>query len=198
MEAAHARIIRASQCQRTRWKNGLGWTNEIVRVPDRADWDWRLSIAEIECDAEFSTFPGIERELMLLSGNGVRLVFADGETRELRPTHDRLRFAGERAVRGELIDGPTRDFNLMWNRGRIRMESWIRPMVGTMVLFVEPGTTWVVHLLSGRGDLDDVSGGVALGAGDTAILESAVRARNVLDGAGEVLLARIEPRDDAQ
>lgn len=195
MDAAHIRIIRASQCRRTRWKNGLGWTHEIVRVPDAEAWDWRLSIAEIECDAEFSPFPGIERELVLLSGNGVRLAFADGETHELLPPHDRLRFGGERAVRGELIDGPTRDFNLMWRRDRIRMESWIRPLVGTMVLFVEPGATWVVHLLAGRGDLD----GVALEAGDTAILRAdAARTRSVLDGGGEVLLARVAPRDDAQ
>ena len=106
-----------------RWKNDAGWTSEILKVHDGEerdtnDWAWRLSIAEIESDAPFSAFPGVERVLVLLSGNGLRLRFDDGESHALRPPHDQLRFAGERAAFGELIDGPTRDFNLMWKRDR--------------------------------------------------------------------------------
>jgi hypothetical protein len=56
-------VVAANEYRRVRWKNGAGWTREIVRVPDREDWDWRLSIAEIEQDAPFSVFPGIDREL---------------------------------------------------------------------------------------------------------------------------------------
>ena len=67
-----SRVIPANEYRRVRWKNGLGWTREIVRVPDNDDWDWRLSIAEIERDAAFSSFPGIDRELVLLRGNGLR------------------------------------------------------------------------------------------------------------------------------
>ena len=89
-----------------RWKNGAGWTSEIMKVPDADDWDWRLSIAEIETDAPFSAFPGIERELVLLSGNGLRLRFDDGEVHELLPPHDRLRFAGERAFQIVVCLGP--------------------------------------------------------------------------------------------
>ena len=75
---------------------------------------------------------------MLLAGNGLRLRFDDGEVQELLPPHDRLRFAGERSVVGELLDGPTHDFNLMWRRERVRAELWHRPLVGPMVLFAEP------------------------------------------------------------
>src|SRR6476469_7165436 len=111
---AGSRVLPANTYRRERWKNGAGWTREILRWPQAGDWDWRLSIAEIEEDAPFSPFPGVERELVLLSGNGVRLRFADDQAVELRPPHGRLRFAGEDGVRGELIDGPTQDFNLMW------------------------------------------------------------------------------------
>src|SRR5688572_19728822 len=117
-----AYVIPANEYRRERWKNGLGWTREILRVPDSGDWAWRLSIAEIERDAAFSTFPGIERELVLIRGNGLRLRFDDGETVKLQPPHDRHRFAGERAVTGELVDGTTHDFNLMWRRDRVQAE----------------------------------------------------------------------------
>ncbi|MFT3898127.1 MAG: HutD family protein [Thermomonas sp.] len=190
-----SRIVPANEYQRVRWKNGLGWTREIARFPDADDWDWRLSIAEIERDAEFSAFPGIERELVLLSGNGVRLVFDDGETHELHPPHDRLRFAGERKLRGELIDGPTHDFNLMWRRERLDAQLWHRPLVGTMVLFVDAGETWAVHLLAGEARFADASGLGRMEAGDTALLHAGgERVRHVLDGAGEVLLVRLQPR----
>lgn len=192
MGEPHSRIVPANEYQRVRWKNGLGWTREIARFPDTGDWDWRLSIAEIERDAEFSAFPGIERELVLLSGNGVRLVFDDGETHELLPPHDRLRFAGERKLRGELLDGTTHDFNLMWRRERIDAQLWHRPLVGTMVLFVDAGETWAVHLLAGEARFADASGLGRLEAGDTAILRSGEeRVRHVLDGAGQVLLVRL-------
>ena len=178
-----------------RWKNGAGWTSEIIKVPDADDWDWRLSIAEIETDAPFSAFPGVERELVLLSGNGLRLRFDDGASHELLPPHDKLRFAGERSAFGELIDGPTRDFNLMWKREAVNAQLWHRPLVGTMVVFVEPADTWVLHLLAGQAHFADGSGLGQLGAGDTAVLRSTGgRQRFALDGAGEALLIRMSPK----
>jgi hypothetical protein len=38
--------------------------------------------------------------------------------------------------------GPTHDFNLMWRRDRVQAQLWHRPLVGPMVIFVEPHTTW--------------------------------------------------------
>ena len=190
-------VLRASGYARMRWKNGAGWTSEILKIHDSEerdtnDWDWRLSIAEIETDAPFSAFPGVERELVLLSGNGLRLRFDDGETRELLPPHDKLRFAGERPAFGELIDGPTRDFNLMWKRDTVDAQLWHRPLVGTMVLFVEPGETWAIHVLAGHLRFADDSGLEEANLGDTAILVAGeARRRYVLDGGGELLLIRI-------
>ena len=175
-----------------RWKNGAGWTSEIMKVPDADDWDWRLSIAEIETDAPFSAFPGVERELVLLSGNGLRLRFDDGEMHQLLPPHDRLCFAGERSAFGELVDGATRDFNLMWKRDAVDAQLWHRPLVGTMVLFVEPGETWAIHVLAGHLRFADDSGLEEANLGDTAILVAGeARRRYVLDGGGELLLIRI-------
>jgi len=193
-----SRVIPANEYRRERWRNGLGWTREIhaqatAASPD--DWAWRLSIAEIEQDAPFSAFPGIDRELVLLSGSGLRLRFADGEVRELHPPHDRLRFAGERAVTGELLDGPTQDFNLMWRRDLIDAQLWHRPLVGPMVVFAEPGTVWAVYLLAGQARFADDSGLTDLAAADTALLQADdTRLRHVLVGAGEALLIRLQQR----
>lgn len=190
---ASSRLIPANEYRRERWKNGLGWTREIVRVPDSDTWDWRLSIAEIERDAAFSSFPGIDRELVLLRGNGLRLRFDDGRVVDLMPPHDRVRFAGENAVMGELIDGTTHDFNLMWRRGRVHTELLHRPLVGPMLFFTEPGVHWVVHLIAGQAMFDADHGLGPLWCGDTAILVPGDgRTRYTLEGGGELLAIRIE------
>src|SRR3546814_12997222 len=100
--APGSRVIPANEYRRERWRNQLGWTREIARGGGDGDegWDWRLSIAESERDAAFSTFAGIDRDLLLLAGNGLRLRFEDGETGELQPPHDKDRFDGERGVIG--------------------------------------------------------------------------------------------------
>jgi environmental stress-induced protein Ves len=191
---ARSWVIPANEYRRERWRNQMGWTREIYKALDRDEWDWRLSIAEIERDSAFSSFPGVDRELVLLSGNGLRLRFADGEVHELHPPHGKLRFAGEQAVTGELVDGPTHDFNLMWRRERVHADLWHRPLVGPMVIFAEAGTTWAVHLLAGRARFADDSGLPALEAGDTAILQAgAERLRHVVEGGGELLLVRVSP-----
>jgi environmental stress-induced protein Ves len=187
------RVIPANTYRRERWKNGFGWTREIVCAPGQGDWNWRLSIAEIEEDAPFSRFDGIDRELVLLAGNGLRLSFEDGAVQELLPPHGRLRFAGERSATGALVDGPTQDFNLMWRRSAIDAQLWHRPLVGPMVVFVEPDIIWAVHLMAGHARFADDSSLPELEAADTALLvghES--RRRFVLDGAGEVLVIRLQ------
>ncbi|MGY0618960.1 HutD/Ves family protein [Lysobacter sp. A378] len=192
-------VIQASQYRRERWRNQLGWTREILRHGPADDWDWRLSIAEIERDAAFSPFPGVDRELVLLSGNGVRLRFDDGEAVTLQRPYERHRFSGECGVTGELLDGPTQDFNLMWRRDRVETESWHRPLVGPMVIFGEPGTTWIVHVLAGDARFAADSGLAPMQTADTAILAaSEARVRYVLEGAGEILVMRISPRSPPQ
>lgn len=185
-------VIHASAYRRERWRNGLGWTREILRLPAQGDdWALRLSIAEIEQDAAFSAFPGVERELVLLQGNGVRLRFQDGHVAEVLPPHGRVRFAGEAALHGELVDGTTHDFNLMWKRDLLRAELLHRPLVGPMLFFSEPGVAWALHLLAGQATFGADSSLPALQAGDTAWLGAGARQRYALDGGGELLAIRV-------
>lgn len=207
MAETGSRVVPANEYRRVRWKNGMGWTREISReyahpaqkpahpcadFPNDDDWNWRLSIAEIEQDAAFSAFPGVDRELVLLRGNGLRLRFDDGEVRELHPPHERLRFAGERVLVGELLDGTTHDFNVMWRRDVLTAELQHRPLVGPMLFFTEPGTTWAIHLLAGQARFDAASALPSLEAGDTAILQDEdERRRFLLEGGGELLAIRL-------
>ncbi len=120
------RITLHSACayHRQPWKNGQGITTEIAKFsnPDRdGDFIWRLSIADIRQDGPFSSFPGIDRTLMLLSGNGIDLSFDRGKSRHrLKDIYSHLSFDGAEAVDCRLIDGDTRDFNVMTRRDAAR------------------------------------------------------------------------------
>lgn len=192
--SAATRVIPGFEYRRARWRNGMGWTREILRVPDNDAWQVRLSIAEIEQDAAFSAFPGIERELVLLRGEGLRLRFADGALHTLLPPHDRLRFAGEAQVSGELVDGLTHDFNLMWRRDALDAQLLHRPLVGSMFFFTEPAVAWAIHLLAGQAEFEGEAGLPPLDAGDTAWLAAGARKRFALHGGGELLAIRLSPR----
>lgn len=198
-------VIPGHHARRERWRNGLGWTREIVRwtlpavMPGTEDvpWDVRLSIAEVDADGPFSTFAGVDRELVLLAGNGMDLEVGDGLHVALDPPHGRHRFAGEQAVHARLRDGRTLDFNLMWRRQACEATLWHRPLVGPMVVFGDPGSVWALHLMAGEARLGDPTLPV-LRAGDTAVLVAGdSRLRQVLDGAGETLVIRVVPRDSA-
>jgi len=199
------RLIRANSYRRERWRNDLGWTREIVRFPEDTDvraladgpaFSFRISIAEIERDCAFSAFPGCDRHLVLLTGNGMTLEFDDGESVPVLPPHGRIAFAGERIVHCRLQDGPTHDFNVMVQRDRWSAQVLHRPLVGSMVFFAEPGVSWAIYLLAGGARLK--SHELTLAPGDTVLLEDeqpASAARQILDGAGEALLVRLQRLD---
>lgn len=81
----------------------------------------------------------------------------------------------------------------MWRRGEMDAQLWHRPLVGPMVVFVEPGSTWAVHLLAGQARFADASGLPPLATADTALLVGTGEARQrfVIDGGGQVLVIRL-------
>lgn len=186
--------IPAIDYRRTRWRNGRGWTREILAVPEGDAWDLRLSIAELDAVADFSPFPGIEREQVLLHGNGVRLRFDDGAQVDLMPPHQRIRFDGGRPVTGLPLDGPVQVFNLMWRPQVVTATLLHRPLVGGMWCFGDGRTAWAVHVLAGAARIGaDGREQAALAQGDSAWLASRHgRRRYSIDGSGELLLVQVE------
>ncbi len=189
-----SRLLPAAGYRRERWRNGLGWTHEILRLPAQGDWAVRLSVAEVEQAAAFSAFPGIEREIVLLQGEGMRLDFDDGEQAVLVPPFGRLRFAGERPLTGVPLGGATRDFNAMWRRETVDATLVHRPLVGSMLFVADAGVAWSLYLLSGQACFPDAPALAGmLEAGDSAWLGAGERTRHRLEGNGELLAVRWTP-----
>lgn len=107
------------------WKNGGGTTQEIVCWPPGAgldDFAWRASIATVAAAGPFSVFPGVDRSILLLEGQGLRLQSRAFDHRLDEP-HRPFDFDGAAAVDCSLLGGATADFNLMVRRalGTARM-----------------------------------------------------------------------------
>ncbi len=113
-------LVRFDERPATPWRNGRGSTREIasrllgVVGPD---FVWRLSVAEITDDCEFSTFPGVERIATLVEGDGLTLT-VDGATSTLS-RYESLAFDGEAQTYARPIDGPVRIVNVMTKVNRM-------------------------------------------------------------------------------
>ena len=115
------RILQPADYVRMPWKDGGGLTTQIAAHPagaTLAEFDWRVSIADVVADGVFSRFAGVDRTLVLLAGAGMRLAGASHGA-ELRALYEPYSFGGDDETRCELVDGPVRDFNLMLRRGRV-------------------------------------------------------------------------------
>jgi len=120
MSVINTTLIRGADLVASPWKNGGGVTREVAAFPEGAALDafvWRVSVADVGQAGPFSRFAGIDRTLALLSGAGMLLDEAGGVTHALREPLAIARFAGETAIDARLVDGATRDFNLMVRRG---------------------------------------------------------------------------------
>ena len=187
-------LLSPSGYQRSRWKNDGGWTTEIARSADdsAAGFRWRISIAEIESDGPFSSFPGIARDLLLLEGNGIELVVDDALPRTLSRRFEHVHFKGEAHVACRLLAGPTRDFNVMARRDAVRAEVVARPLVGPMVIFPEAGSEWFVHVFAGQAKARSGEETLVLATGASLLADfrDGAGQRLVLDGGGELVLVK--------
>ena len=117
------RIIRASDCKPTPWKNGGGSTTEIAVAPAEAsleDFDWRVSMAVVASDGPFSNFPGIDRTLAVVKGHGLMLTIGNRAPVTLADGTTPVSFPGDTPTSARLTAGEITDLNIMTRRGRFR------------------------------------------------------------------------------
>jgi environmental stress-induced protein Ves len=184
-------IIRLSDCPPQPWKNGLGRTRQIAVHPTDAginDFVWRVSLAEVDSAAPFSAFPGIDRQIALLNGNGFTMTL-DDDTHPLTTPFAPFPFAGEAKVMVTLADGPTRDFNLMVRRARA---------TGDVQVWSEPGSYLpdpvIVLVHAARGDIDTPDG--VLRTGDTWLTAGPARGDHItLRDSAVALAIRVVRKD---
>ncbi|WP_455817853.1 HutD/Ves family protein [Pseudomonas cerasi] len=138
-------LYKRSSLPASRWRNGGGETREIVSYPPgAADFDWRISIATIAADGDFSLFPGIDRIITLLSGD-VTLYLHDQLYQPLG-LHQPFAFRGEEAISARLSGPVSTDFNIMARR------SAFLPEAGITTTRFAPATmdAGVVYVISGQ------------------------------------------------
>ena len=186
------RHLRESDYRRMRWKNGGGWTTELYSQPlhDSGEgFGWRVSIADIESDGAFSTFPQCDRWIALLEGNGMRLEFDGAPTAMLDQRLDFVHFSGDVRTGGSLIDGPVRDFNLIARRDLWHCEVRHRPLVGSMLFAASAADLWFVYLAAGSARIEHRGDLPPIGAGDSLLLEADGETGSaVIDGGGELVV----------
>jgi hypothetical protein len=160
--------------ERMPWKNGQGSTTQLISDPaPDGGFNWRLSIAEVGQSGPFSDFTGYDRIITLIDGNGMVLTFNGSMERRIDQRFEPLPFNGNWQTECRLIDGPLRDFNLMvarhWGHGSMTI---LRPQAGEKCEIGEYPVT-LLHVFSGRADLDLGSTTISLAAGDTLRLAAA-------------------------
>ncbi|BBC38474.1 hypothetical protein SGFS_097680 [Streptomyces graminofaciens] len=117
--------LRWSEYRSVPWKNGGGMTREVasgtVQAPltsaEPADgFDWRVSVADVGTAGSFSVFPGIDRVITLVEGEGMVLT-VDGTPHPVGPLSP-FAFSGDAATDCQLEAGAVRNVNVMTRRSR--------------------------------------------------------------------------------
>lgn len=190
-------ILPHSQLAPTPWRNGGGITREVARgtlgatggLETRAgdDWDWRLSIAKVDVDGDFSAFPGLTRILTIIRGQGLELT-VDGATQFLEANRP-LRFDGGAATSATLPHGPIKDLNLMFRSNTLRVDVELKDLArdgrqklgnGQLALLLQ-GTAEILQDGSERLELNELD--TIFGSTSTAGIE----------GTGLVALFTVRP-----
>ena len=188
------------------WRNGRGFTLEIAREPSRGeDFAWRLSLADIERDGEFSAYPGYRRALVLVAGSSLHLIFRGHGNCFLNPTRRGARFEGEWKTRCAVPEGRCTDVSLIVRRGR---DAGQASLVGAPRMLRLKSTARVVLARDLYGALFVIEGSVAvtesirarprtLRVRDTLLLtparQRALRIRSIGRAGAQLVLLRWRP-----
>ena len=103
--------------QKKLWKNGRGTTQEIAVSHSGEDYDWRMSMADIVESGPFSSFPGMERILVLLTGSEIGINHQGRPLEKFLPLLSPYQFSGDWQTSATIRE-KGRDFNLIYRRDK--------------------------------------------------------------------------------
>ena len=162
------RILRNGDYPSRPWKNGGGTTRDILVSPPGAsldEFDWRLSLAQVDRDGPFSRFDNVDRTLVLLSG---AMTLHEPDRRIELVRGEPVEFPGERAIEATLNAGSTLDFNVMTRRGRTQHTVRREEFTARTSLASSKGSTLVLFALEDGLRVE----GEALGVYDTVVIDA--------------------------
>lgn len=165
-------ILRATNHRVMPWKNGGGTTTEIAVFPEGAGLDafeWRISMATVASDGPFSPFPGIDRTLAVLEGEGIVLSVDGLPDRTLNRASQPLSFPADAPTSAQLIAGPILDFNVMTRRGRFAHR--VERLVSTRSVVTPEGATLMLLCTAGTATVSSDTARETLDRHDAAILD---------------------------
>jgi environmental stress-induced protein Ves len=182
-------IVRSGDRDPVPWKNGQGATREIarrllgIRGPH---FVWRLSVSDLEKDADFGQFPGVQRSATLVRGEGLELDVA-GRTQTLG-LFDSATFDGSLEAHARLTHGPVSILNVFTVANRMGAAVRVADLSDGRPLSIAGATVMV--LLDGTASVYAADGASAnLAALDALVPRPRVR---LVSGTGNAAVVRME------
>jgi environmental stress-induced protein Ves len=139
------------------------------RAAGLEDFGWRISMATVASDGPFSSFPGIDRTLAILAGEGMELVIEGHGTHQLDRRSAPLPFPADAATSARLVAGTITDLNVMSRRGAFTHLVERHVFSGEHKIYAGGGVTMLLTLGDVRVDLD--KNAVELGRLDALMLQ---------------------------
>ena len=182
-------VVRFAELTAAPWRNGGGVTREVISVGGSGPqgFDWRISISEVSEPGPFSSFPGVDRIITVVDGEGMNLVI-DGVDHVLR-RHEPLRFDGASQTTCSPLAGPVRDLNVMTRSDRLSATVAVRDLSQTRPIAVDSGQ--VLVLLAGSAVVAGADGSRA----DLQLLDAVCPVGEhvrLVEGSGRAAVVRIE------
>lgn len=191
------------------WKNGRGVTLEVARQPAAGEeFAWRLSLAQIDADCDFSPYPGYRRALVLVTGDSLRLRFKGHGSCSLSPAGRGTRFHGDWQTHCSVPLGCCTDLSLIVRTGSAARPACIvrAPMLlrikSSRRVVVAGGLHGALFALDGSAAVTDSSGARprSLRPRDTLLLsagaERILTVRNLGPNPAQLALLRWRPGRD--
>jgi len=150
-------ILRSGDFTKIPWKNGLGVSQVIASDPPSAGYDtvnWQVGTTEFGFDCPFSSLPGMDRQFMVLSGDGVELHCIDVVSGlDVRHAVDRpfvpVAFSGDCQTTCRMLGEPVQVFNVMTRRGKATARIALPRWSGSLYCEQRPGEILLGVLPSG-------------------------------------------------
>ena len=162
------------------WVNGAGTRQELA-ASTQDDTAWWLSVARIDRDCPFSTYPGLARLHVIIAGKGTHLSGAgiDLEVAPLVP----VSFDGDTPLDCRLRNGPCTAINVIFDPARIRAN------LAVLTAGVHEMSAREVAVFCVSGTV--MAGGVTIQAGQGMVVQGA--SAMTVDPDARALCARLDP-----